>query len=276
MKRALVVICLLLACQSAIPPIPENPRRIVSLKPNLTEMLFALGAGDRVVGVTTYCQWPPEAQTKTVIGNYADPDLETIFSLAPDLVMTVQEHHKPNDLRLIEKAKIPMTIYQTSSIQEIYQTFYRLGRILGTEKKAALIVKKIKDQFSGIALSREGKSEKVLFVVQRQPLIVVGTKTFLGEILKVAGFQNVVPQESISYPHISKEELLAWNPEIIIDIDPSPMQKNSYPMQYTNDRIFRFDPSLFLPGPRIAEATITLSKTVSHSSLQASHESSQP
>jgi iron complex transport system substrate-binding protein len=250
----------LIACQEAHLNPPSDPQRIVSLKPNLTEILFALGAGERVVGVTRHCVWPKEASKLPKVGDYAFPDLERIISLQPDLVVTNKESSTPRFISVIEEAKIPVLVLETRTLSQIYRTIEQLGATLKIPEKGLALVSEIRDSLELIhEQSRKYRSKSVLLVIQRHPLMVAGTKSFINEVLKAAGARNVVPFSRTAYPQISMEEVLAWQPEVILDLDPTSQLSGwtdykSLPA-VKNGQIYFLSPNLFLPGPRIARTT---------------------
>ncbi len=247
----------LVACQEAPLNPPANPQRIVSLKPNLTEMLFAIGAGDRVVGVTQHCQWPEAAQALPKIGGYAAPDFEKILSLKSDLVVTNKESSNPRFIALLEKAGIATLVLETRSLAQIHQTIEKLGVGLNVTDAAQELNQDIQNRLKKVQAQSHGRpAKRSLLVIQRHPLIVVGPKSFINEVLSAAGAQNVVESAS-AYPRVSMEEVLAWRPEVIIDVDPA--SKLSTWTDYTTlpavqqNQIYFLSPNMFRPGPRIAQ-----------------------
>ncbi|MHC4214934.1 MAG: ABC transporter substrate-binding protein, partial [Planctomycetota bacterium] len=211
-----------LSCNDSRPSPSNNPQRIVSLKPNLTEMLFALDAGDRVVGVTRHCVWPEEASELTKVGDYAFPDLERILSLQPDLVVTNKESSTLRFVSVIEKAGIPIAVLETRTLAQIYQTIEQLGSILGITEKSHALISEIRENFKRVReQSQNHQTKSALFVIQRRPLIVVGASSFINEVVQLAGVRNVVNFSRTAYPQISMEEVLAWQPDAIFDMDPS-------------------------------------------------------
>jgi iron complex transport system substrate-binding protein len=231
----------------------------VSLKPNLTEILFALGAGNRVVGVTRHCIWPEEATQLPKVGDYAFPDLEQIISLQPDLVVTNKESTTPRFVSVIEKAGIPITVLETRTLSQIYRTIEQLGVALERTEQSHALISEIRNTFKKIREQKKNQQTKsALFVIQRHPLIVVGKASFISEVLESSGARNVIPFSRTAYPQISMEEVLAWQPEAIFDLDPTSQLSRwttfkSLPA-VKNNQIFFLSPNLFLPGPRIAQA----------------------
>jgi len=179
-----IIVCIaFFACSERTEPsIPENPQRIISLRPNLTELLFAVGAGDKVVGVTTYCLWPEQAKQLPKVGSYLFPDLETMLALEPDLIVTNEESNSPRLVRSMEQAGIPVLVLETRNVDSIYHTLDELGELLNLQNAAHTLDAAIKAGFEKIhsqTASFEPKS--VLMVIQRRPLIVAGRTSFFHE-----------------------------------------------------------------------------------------------
>lgn len=203
-------------------PLGAQPARIVSTAPSVTEMLYALGLGDRVVGVTTYCHYPEEAKSKPKIGTYYQPNFETILSLKPDLVVVVK-----NPVRLAERMRemnLRVVELADESIPGIAESIRRVGAAASISERAAKLNADMQAQFAAIqAKTKDLPRRKVMFIVSRTPgkieqLMAVGQSSFLNELIVMAGGENVFGQTGFSYPKISLEEVLARNPEVIIDM----------------------------------------------------------
>ncbi len=198
-----------------------QPRRIVSTAPSITEMLFALGLGDRVVGVTEYCRYPEAARKITKIGSYIQPNLEVILSLKPDLVV-IQE----NPARLREKfeaVRLPVLELKHTTIGDIYESLLTLGRVAGVEERAERLVDEIQTELRHIhAKTKDLPVRRVMFVIGRTPgsvrdLFVVGRASYLNELIRIAGGANVFADAPAPYPRVPLEEVLSRDPEVIID-----------------------------------------------------------
>lgn len=231
--------------------------RIISLKPNLTEILFSLGAGDKIVGDTTYCKHPPEAQKIEKIGGYSNPNLEKILFLKPDLVVMVPDSTSPRLELAIRRAGIETLILKTDSINDIYDTISQLSKKIDSPEKGDRLIQSLKKQIQS-EVSFSCPVKKGIFVVQRNPLIVVGSHTFLSDLLQLASIDNIAGQSKLPYPHLSFDQVLAQRPEIIFDMDPAPAtgfweKYSSLPAVKTKSIIF-LTPDLFIPGPRLPEA----------------------
>lgn len=250
---------LLSACQQAPNALPAHPQRIVSLRPNLTELLFALGAGDHVVGVTDYCIWPEEAKELPKVGSYLFPDLEKILALQPDLVVTNKESNTKRFVATLEAAGVPVMVLETRRIADIYQTIGTFGELLAMPEAAAALQQQIKTAFAEVRkTTKDHEPKKTLIVIQRRPLIVAGRKSYFNEVLEAAGGRNAAAELRVPYPQISMEEVIAWQPDVILDIDPNSSQTTW--TSFTNlpavrhEQVYLLSPNLFRPGPRIGQA----------------------
>jgi iron complex transport system substrate-binding protein len=198
------------------------PQRIVSTAPSITEMLYALGLGDRVVGVTRYCRFPPEAQLKPKIGDYTSPNLEAIAALKPDLVVI-----QTNPVRLAERLgalRLKSLEIDQENIAALYNSIRVVGDATDVTPRAVQLVDSIRSKLDQIgkraaALPRT----RVMFVIGRTPnrldgLVVVGKASYLNEIIQIAGGENVFRDAVAAYPTVSLEEVLARNPQVIVDM----------------------------------------------------------
>ena len=251
------------------------PQRIVSTAPSITEMLYAIGAGERVVGVTTYCHYPAEAARKQKIGTYLRPDLEAILALRPDLV--VVQRNSSNASARVSALKLNVLELDHDTIPGIYDSLERLGRASGTEARAARLVRSIRAELESIRQRTSAlPKRRTLFVVGRTPgalenIIAVGRSSYLNEVIELAGGENVFRNSLAAYPKVSLEELLARNPEVIVDmgemaetIGVTEERKQAvvalwqrYPIleAVKGGRVFAVASDIFVvPGPRVVEA----------------------
>lgn len=250
---------LLGACQQPATKIPAHPQRIVSLRPNLTELLFALGAGDRVVGVTDYCVWPEEAKSLPKIGSYLFPDLEKIIALQPDVVVTNKESSTARFVETLQDAGIPVMVLETRHVADIYRTIETFGNLLDLQTAATALQREIQHTFAQVRnMTKEERPKSALVVIQRRPLIIAGRRSYFNEILEAAGAQNAAADLQVPYPQISMEEVIAWQPDVILDIDPNSSDASWTSYQkipaVQNQQVYRLSPNLFRPGPRIGQA----------------------
>jgi iron complex transport system substrate-binding protein len=198
-----------------------QPKRIVSTFPSITETLFALGAGDRVVGVSTYCRYPPSVLALPKIGTYIKPDPEKIALLRPDLVIieqsatTLADHLSALNIRHVD--------VKIGSLGETYSMIRDVGRAIESSAQADKLNAEIQSRLDTIRIkSRSQTPLNVLIIMGRDPglltnLIGVGPTTYLSELLEIAGGHNVLTSKAVPYPHISMETVLRLNPDVILD-----------------------------------------------------------
>jgi iron complex transport system substrate-binding protein len=203
-----------------------QPRRIVSTFPSITETLFALGAGDRVVGVSDYCTYPPAVLALPRVGSYIKPDAEKIALLRPDLVI-LQKAASSLDERL-SALKIPQLDVTIGSLPDVFTMIRQIGTAAGVADRAEKLNRDIQSKLDGFRAevsSREAKGKPrptVLIIVGRTPglltnLIGVSVGSYLGELLEIAGGRNVLANPAPAYPHISMETVVRLNPDFILD-----------------------------------------------------------
>ena len=250
-------------------------QRIVSTTPSITEILYALGLGDRVVGVTRYCRYPPEAQSKPKIGDYINPNLEAIAALRPDLVII-----QTNPVRLAERLAA-LRLRSIEVNQENIEAIYRSIRVISigtsTQARGEQQISALQRGLDRIrATSQHLRPTRVMFVVGRAPkrldgLIVVGKASYLNELITLAGGQNIFADAVAAYPQISFEQVLARNPEVVIDFgdmaDPAAVneahkreivsvwQRAASLQAVKNHRVHPVAADIFVvPGPRAVQA----------------------
>jgi iron complex transport system substrate-binding protein len=199
------------------------PQRIVSTSPSITEILFALGLGQQVVGVSNFCEYPEDVNRLPRVGSYLKPDPELIARLHPDLVII---HKLPNDLSgRLAALQIPFAEVDRGTLRDTYTEIRQIGKAAGVEARANSLVTGIQMRLTQIRQQAEKlKSPSVVFVIHHasgtlSDLVVVGRDSFMNEMIDAAGGRNVISQASLSaYPHVGLEALIRSNPDVIIDL----------------------------------------------------------
>ncbi|MCL4426505.1 MAG: cobalamin-binding protein [Firmicutes bacterium] len=240
--------------------IEKAPQRIVSLAPSNTEILFALGLGDKVVGVTSYCDYPVEAKSKEKIGGFSDPSVEKIVALKPDLVVATGMHEKV--VKQLDSLKIPVVAINPTRFAEVYGTFELLGQVTGSQKKAGEVIGEMKKKVDEIT-KKVGNSPKprVFYEVWDEPLMTAGPGTFINDLIILAGGNNIAADAQKAYPQYSLELLLQRDPEVMIfpSGKNTPEKIMSRPgwqslAAIKNKRVVAVDPNLVSrPGPRLVQ-----------------------
>ncbi len=195
----------------------ENPQRLVSLAPSVTETLFALGLGERIVGVTDYCDYPPEAKTKSRVGNVLNPSLEAILALRPDLVLGSPDANRIETADRIERLGIPVYGVRARSLDETFASVEDLGRLLGRAAEAQRLVESLRARLRAVERRVTGRERpKVLFVVWYRPLTTAGGKSFVNDVIRRAGGVSIAEDLEPEWPRMSLEEALKRDPDVIL------------------------------------------------------------
>ncbi len=193
------------------------PQRIVSVAPSVTETLFALGLGDRVVGVSSYCEFPPEALKKEKVGGYINPSLEKIIALRPDLVIGIAEGDLKAFMEKLAGLKIPVYITNPRNVSEVLTSIQNVGKVTFSTQAAEKITQAMKERIQAVQAKVQGRPHlRVLPVLNFDPLMSAGRGTFVDDLIRLAGGRNVAEKVKGKYPRLSVEEVFAQDPEVII------------------------------------------------------------
>ncbi len=278
--RSRTLLRVLVLCVLAISGAQAEPRRIVSTSPSITEALFALGLGSRVVGVSNYCEYPAQVKDLPKVGTFLRPDPELIARLRPDLVLL---HKLPNDVTdRLSALHIPYAVVDRGGLTDAYTEIEQVGEAAGAKTQAEALVAKIRSRLEQVrSQSAKEKKPTVVFVIGREPgtlsgLILVGRDLFLNDLIEVAGGTNVIARDSSQpYPHVSIETILRINPDVIIDMgdmgatvqerERKTVESRGLWRQVSklsavkNDRVYSLASTAFVvPGPRVTEVAETL------------------
>jgi iron complex transport system substrate-binding protein len=247
--------------------------RIVSLSPSVTEILFAIGAGDRVVGVTEFCTYPPEAAGRTKVGGFsgATISVERIAALEPDLVFLSADMHG-RILALLEQLGIPSFAVEPRSFEEVYAAIALIGGLTGNPSGAEDVIASMKEKIALAEKRRLGKEKpRVFWEVWDEPLLTAGGPTFIGEAISLGGGINIFGDLNEQWPEVSAEQVLLRRPQWIlaaddhgIILDPGalarrsgwgtlPAVRSGYQGLIPADMINRY-------GPRLADAVLAIAE----------------
>lgn len=200
----------------------KPPQRIVSLSPNLTEILFLVGAEDQLAGRTDFCDYPAEAQAKPSIGGIINPSLERLVSLEPDLVLAARGVHAAFLDRLGEM-QIPFLGYDPQTLDDVIALVGRIGRITGHEQQGREAAEALAERKANVAAQHRGADNKlrVLFVLSRDPLFVAGATSFVDDMMGICGARNAIRDVSTidqnrPWPQASREAVVAADPQLVI------------------------------------------------------------
>jgi iron complex transport system substrate-binding protein len=192
--------------------------RIVSLAPNVTEMLFALGLGDSLIGVTNYCDYPAAAKTITHVGGFIPPNIEKILDLHPDLVV-VADFKRQDALALLRGSGIRTLNLTINSFDDMFVAFRQLGQATNHSRAAENLVSQMQAELRAIPIKYrfadlpENRRPKVFVEIWSDPVTTVGRGSIIDELIRCAGGVNVAADLPGMYPKISPEQMIAWNPD---------------------------------------------------------------
>ncbi len=192
------------------------PKRIVSLAPSITEMLFAIGAGGLVAGVTEFCNYPPAAQEKPKVG-YSQPNLEAVVALQPELIIAPKSFLRVDLLGRLEQLKIPTFLLDAKTLEDILTHIQQLGRMVGHVPESIKVSERIRKRVASLSTQLAGRPRPMLlFVINTDPLITVGPGSYIHQLIELAGARNAAEQAGTPYPRLSIEEVLRQNPEFLL------------------------------------------------------------
>lgn len=288
--RALVLICLSLvcACNSARTSsqgtrkitddagrevaLPARVDRVITLAPNLTEVVFAVGAGDRLVGNTTYCDYPPEAKAIAKVGDSLQPSLERIIALRPQVVLISTASQLEVFTQQLQHQNIAVFVTDPHDLDGIFRSIEQVGQILGQTEQAAAVVKKLRERSAAVEQAvRQAKPVRVFYQVSGEPLYTVGRDAFVTDLMRRAGAISVTADVPGAWPKYSSESALAARPEaIILPTGGSMGAANSNVAEalsrspaVLNGRVYKInDDFLARPGPRVVDGLEAMARAL--------------
>jgi iron complex transport system substrate-binding protein len=255
--------------------VAPNPQRVISLAPNVTEILFALGLENRVVGVTSYCDFPEAAKAKEKVGDTLQPNLEKIISLKPDLMVVSTASQLENLTKRLDQLAIPVYVTNPRSVREVAASIRSLGEVTGTSERARVLAGEMESRIDTVERRvRDLPRPSVLYVLQIGPLITAGRNTFINDLINIAGGKSISGDEVADYPQFSRETVVARAPEVIVapsipgvefvkeadlrrDFATTPAIRSNRIVWVTPDLVDR-------PGPRIVDGLEQLAKGLHH------------
>lgn len=246
--------------------IPVKVDRAISLAPSLTETVFAIGAGDRLVGVTSYCNYPEAASSIEKVGDTMTPNIERIIALKPQLVLVSTASQLESFMETLAKHNIAVFVTAPTDMNGVIKDMKTLGTIFGTTEKAETVTTEMTQRINKVKESVVSqKQTKVFLQISNEPLFTIGKDSFLNEVIETTGGISVTREVETAYPKLSKETAAAMDPEVIIlsesddNREPNTAFKNSAAVK--NGRVFKINADIISrPGPRTADALEQISK----------------
>ena len=258
--------------------VPKNIERAVSLAPNITEMIFALDAGDRLVGVTTYCNYPPETALIEKVGDTQTPNIEKIIALEPQIVFVSTASQLEAFSRTLEEQGIAVYVTKSTSLTDVFTNLRSLGNLFGKPQTATNLMNKLWSRIADVTFRRGSMKDplpNVFVQISNEPLFTIGSDSFLTEVVEKAGGVSATKDVPTAYPKLSKERAAALDPDVIILSDsednrePNPAFKNSKAVR--NGRVYRINADILSrPGPRLVDALEEISSKLNEKKLGAS------
>jgi len=253
----------------------ESPRRIISLAPSVTEIVFALGAGDRLVGVSTYCDYPEAAKHIDRVGTFLQPNVERILAARPDLVIAVPSPANRLPVESMIDLGLRVLVVEPNRIDDVYTAIGSIASVLGDSAAGERVVTDMRARVARVTARLAGaKPQRVLMLVGRQPLIAAGAGTYQDEIIALAGGTNIAAALAGEWPTLSLEFVLAGAADVIIDAgmgseEEAEADRRAYWRQFSTipavrtHRIFGYGAyELLRPGPRLPETLEAVARFV--------------
>ena len=268
-RSCLLASSCILGCRASERTDPRNGshQRTISVTPNTTETIYAIGAGHTLVGRSRYCNYPPEASSIPSIGGYTDPSLETILALRPDIVVGARGPIGRGFVDALSSRGIECFFPSTESIEEVLSMITSLAELLRVAKNGTKLVESIRERLERVSRSNTGRRLQTLFVLGLSPVSVAGPGSFSHELLVQAGYENVV-KTGPRYPTLGLETVIALDPDAIIDASGSDHSIITADRAgWTSVRAVRerrvvvvSDDRVLRPGPRLVEGVEILAR----------------
>jgi iron complex transport system substrate-binding protein len=195
----------------------RSPARIISMAPSITEVIFALGLDDRVVGVSDFCDFPSEALEKSKVGGVVNPNMEAVVALNPDLVLALPNATHENLFRSLQQLGIRVVTLPNDTLEDLFTTIRKIGEVTSNREAAQEMIEQLQSKFSEIRKKVSVQPRrKVMFIVGVEPLFVAGKGTFIDELIEIAGGTNIAGDSFSKYPQLGVEKVVSEGPEVIL------------------------------------------------------------
>jgi iron complex transport system substrate-binding protein len=257
--------------------IDSVPKRIISLAPNITETIFELKADDLLVGVTDYCDYPPDAKKKEKVGSLLDPNIEKIATLKPDLILMTTEGNSKFTYLSLKSNGYKVFVTNPNDINGICRMIKNIGTVLGKKESGNQLSEKITDSRRYYEVEKlNAKPVSCFMIISLNPLITINKFTYISELMNLAGLENIYGDELIEFPNVNYEDVLLKNPQCIYflcDTNNTEMKNQTYieimsRLSVTEackkNKVFGIDENvLSRPGPRVTDGIKLLQSKIS-------------
>jgi iron complex transport system substrate-binding protein len=256
-------------------PAPHHAERIVSLAPNLTEILFALGLDEQIVGVTLHCNYPPAAAEKPKVGTFWQPNIEAVIAAKPDLVIALRFTQQRDIAERLTRIGYDCLTVNVDKVGELFEAVERIGFTTGKATQATELASHLRTKLNRLsALMATNERLRVLWVIDREPLRVAGRDTFVNELIELAGGENAIGPTVHKYPPIGSEQVIACAADVIIEpamASESVAEQQKTSIEYwsrfknvpavANQRVYVIPPDTVCRlGPRLYEGVETVAR----------------
>lgn len=251
----------------------DAPRRVISLAPSVTEIVFALGAGDRLVGVSSYCDFPAAARDIDRVGTFLQPNIEVILAKRPDLVIAVPSPENRSAVEKLREFGLNVRVVRPEKIDEVLRAIEVIAADLELANAGERLVARIREDLATVESKVSAlRKRRVLMIVGRRPLIAAGAGTYQDELIAKAGGINIAGDSGEAWPHLSLERVIVAAPEVIVDTgmgESEAAEGVAFWASFTTIPAVRdgrvvgagqFD--LLRPGPRVAATLETLARFI--------------
>lgn len=287
MKRLLLLLVILLSFSSSFAQthtfkdevgrevtFPFPPKKIVSLAPNITEILFGLGLDEEVVGVSIHCNYPERAKRKVRVGSYISLDYERIISLKPDLIIATGAGNTKDMVERLESFGFPTYVIFPKNFNDILKSIHHLGQVVNREKEALALIEGMRQRKQKVVEQVKGLPRPRVFLqIGEAPIVSVGKGSFAHDLILLAGGENIAGSENGAYPRLGMEEILRRAPEVILISSMNPKGDYSRVIQewsrwrmipaIKNGRIHLIDSDLIdRPSPRIIDGLEEMARLI--------------
>ncbi len=271
-KASIVILLVILFYYSLVPAAEELPQRIISLAPANTEILYALNLGDKVVGVSSYCNYPPQVKEKEKVGDFSNPNIEKIAALKPDLILATGLEQAPVVKRL-KQLGFTVEVIDPQNFNELFDSITRIGELTGTRTYAFLLNQSMKSRIGKLMQAIAAKvtePPKIFIEISLQPLMTASSRTFLDEMINMLRAINIASNLSRPYCRISEEFVIKQDPDCIILTSPRAKAfftaKEAWQQVKAvknNKLIDTINPDLLMrPGPRLIDGLEQLAEKI--------------
>lgn len=240
--------------------VPARVTRAVSLAPSVTESIFAVGGGDRLVGVTSFCDFPPQAKAIAKVGDTLNPNLETIISLKPEVVFVSTASQIEAFTNTLAANGVVVYVLNPNGLDGVMRDLRQLGDLFGTADRAEKVVTDLETRVSNVGKMVHDKTPVKVFVqFSKEPLFTIGRQSFLNEVLEKAGAVSVTADVETAFPKLSKERAVALDPEVIILSQSEDNRETNDAFRSSpavkNGRVFSINADILSrPGPRLVDS----------------------